>query len=359
MNSMIRVRLGDRSYDVVLAGEQSGGIGPFVRHRCPAPQALVVADEHVMTHAQSVATALHQAGYNPTIATVSPGEASKTLNVAARLYDALANIPADRATPVLAVGGGVIGDLAGFVAATWHRGVPFIPVPTSLLAMVDSAIGGKVAVNHPLGKNLIGAIHQPAGVWIDPTYLSTLPDREFRSGLAEVVKHGVILDADFFEWLETNADLIATRDAAAIATIITACCQQKARVVEQDERETGGGRMVLNYGHTFAHAFETVSGYGAWTHGEAVAAGMVCASRLAERRGMISEHVTAAQIALLERFGLPTGRDPNWPVDAILAAMQRDKKAHAGQLRFVLPTRIGRVELVGGISDSDIRAVLA
>jgi 3-dehydroquinate synthase len=289
---------------------------------------------------------------------VTPGEASKSLAVAARLYDALAQLPADRSTPIIAVGGGVVGDLAGFVAATWHRGVPLFMAPTSLLAMVDSSVGGKVGVNHVAGKNLIGAIHQPAGVWIDTAFLATLPDREFRSGLAEVVKDGVILDAAFFDWLEKNAAAVLARDPQAIERVICRCCELKAVVVEADERESSGGRMVLNYGHTFGHAFETVAGYGAWLHGEAVAAGMICASRLAERLKMIPAEVTSRQKNLLERFGLPTAPDPGWPLDTLMTAMQRDKKAVAGRLRFVLPTRIGNVELIDNVSLQDVTAIL-
>ena len=298
--------------------------------RTPATKAVIIADENVLTHAETIAKSLHAAGFMPTVATVTPGEASKSQAVAARLYDALAQMAADRTTPIVAVGGGVVGDLAGFVAATWHRGVPLIMVPTSLLAMVDSSVGGKVGVNHPAGKNLIGAIHQPAGVWIDTAFLATLPDREFRSGLAEVVKDGMILDVDFFGWLEKNAENILLRQSSAIERVIRRSCELKAGVVEADERESSGGRMVLNYGHTFGHAFEAVAGYGTWLHGEAVSAGMICASRLAERLKMIPAEVTHRQKKLLERFGLPTAPDPSWPLDALMTAMQHDKKAVAG-----------------------------
>src|SRR6185503_10475707 len=202
------------------------------------------------------------------------------------------------------LGGGVIGDLAGFVAATFNRGLPLLMVPTTLLAMVDSSVGGKVGINLVAGKNLIGAFHQPAGVWIDTAVLDTLPDREYRSGLAEVLKYGVIIDAEFFAWQETNIAKIRSRDPAAVEHIVSRSCRLKADVVEKDEREETGLRAVLNYGHTFAHAFETVGGYGGWLHGEAVAAGMVCASRLAERKGLIGAELTERQIALLSAFQL-------------------------------------------------------
>ncbi|HKB05463.1 MAG TPA: 3-dehydroquinate synthase, partial [Gemmataceae bacterium] len=253
----------------------------------------------------------------------------------------------------------VIGDLAGFVAATYNRGLPLVMIPTTLLAMVDSSVGGKVGINLPQGKNLVGAFHQPAGVWIDTAMLDTLPDREYRSGLAEVVKYGVILDAEFFAWLEGNAAAVLSRDPAAVAQIVARSCRLKADVVEQDEREETGLRMILNYGHTFAHAFESVAGYGMWLHGEAVAAGMVCASRLAERRGLIAGEVTRRQAALLTRFRLPTARPPEWNADRLIEAMRRDKKNIAGRLRFVLPTRLSHVAVFDDVPESQVREVLA
>jgi 3-dehydroquinate synthase len=222
---------------------------------------------------------------------------------------------------------------------------------------VDSSVGGKVGVNHPRAKNLIGAFHQPVGVWIDTAALATLPEREYKSGLAEVVKYGVILAADFFAYLEDGAAVVLGRDAEAVRHVVARTCRLKADVVERDEREETGLRAVLNYGHTFAHAFETVAGYGAWLHGEAVAAGMVCASRLAERRGLIDAATTGRQRRLLERFGLPTAPRP-WPADDLLAVMRSDKKNVAGRLRFVLPRRLGEVALFDDVPEEDVRAVL-
>jgi 3-dehydroquinate synthase len=264
---------------------------------------------------------------------------------------------ADRRTLVAAVGGGVVGDLAGFVAATYSRGLPLLMVPTTLLAMVDSSVGGKVAVNHPRAKNLIGAFHQPIGVWIDTDTLASLPPRDYRSGLAEVVKYGVILDADLFVYLEQNAEAILRREPEVVRHIVARCCRLKADVVEQDEREESGYRAVLNYGHTFAHAFEMAAGYGQWLHGEAVAAGMVCAGRLAQRRGLIPPEVTDRQLRLLARFGLPTKPEP-WPINALLAAMRSDKKAVAGQLRFVLPKRLGEVAVFSDVPEAMVVEVL-
>src|SRR5262249_14742464 len=266
------------------------------------------------------------------------------LEVASTLYDRLAEIPADRRTLVVAVGGGVIGDLAGFVAATFARGLPLLMVPTTLLAMVDSSVGGKVGVNHPKAKNLIGSFHQPIGVWIDIATLNNLPDREFRSGLAEVVKYGVILDPELFAYLEKNAEAILERDQESLSHIIARCCRLKADVVEKDEREETGLRAILNYGHTFAHAFETVAGYGRWLHGEAVSVGMICASRLAGRLGMIPSDLTQRQQNLFTRFGLPTAPG-RLPVDDLIAVMRQDKKSRDGKLRLVLPKQLGEVEL--------------
>ncbi len=354
----IHVNLGPRSYDIAVVSNEIEPLGAFVRARTARSQlAFIVADSNTVGHAVDVADRLRQAGFKCETAAVPAGEESKCLAQAERLYDRLAELNADRQTLVVAVGGGVVGDLAGFVAATWNRGLPLFMIPTTLLAMVDSSVGGKVGINHPKGKNLIGAFHQPAGVWIDTQYLTTLPDREYLSGLAEVVKYGVILDTEFFGWLEANADAVLNRDPFALQHLIAQSCRLKARIVEQDEREESGLRMVLNYGHTFAHAFEAVSGYGTWLHGEAVAAGMICASRLAERLNLVSAEVTQRQVRLLEKFRLPTA--PNeWPIEDLILSMRRDKKALAGTMRFVLPKRIGEVAVVDDVADSAVKEIL-
>jgi 3-dehydroquinate synthase len=353
----IRVQLGERSYDIAVTSGDAGGLGSFARQRIKGVRAFIVTDEHVIDHAGQVAVALGSAGFRPLLVSLPTGESQKSLATASYLYDQLAEAGADRRTLVVAVGGGVIGDLAGFVAATWNRGLPLLMVPTTLLAMVDSSVGGKVGINHPRGKNLIGAFHQPIGVWIDTAFLRTLPDREYRSGLAEVLKYGVILDAELFAYLEQQAAAILAREAESIRHIVARSCQLKASVVERDEREETGLRAVLNYGHTFAHAFETVGGYGAWLHGEAVSAGMICASRLAERRGLIAADVTERQRRLLQTFALPIAPQ-RWPVEDLLATMRRDKKAVAGRMRFVLPKRIGEAALYDDVSEEDVRRVL-
>jgi 3-dehydroquinate synthase len=223
--------------------------------------------------------------------------------------------------------------------------------------MVDSSVGGKVGVNHEKGKNLIGAFHQPIGVWIDTQALKTLPDREYQSGLAEVVKYGVILDAELFAYLEEDAEAIIERKESAVHRIVVRCCELKAGIVQQDEREETGLRAVLNYGHTFAHAFETAAGYGTLLHGEAVATGMICASRLGERLGLIEGDVTERQMKLLQEFKLPIAPEA-WPIDGLIETMRSDKKAQAGRMRFILPRRIGEVILVDDVPEADVRQVL-
>lgn len=352
---MIHINLGPRSYDIAI--NEGGGVGAYLTSRLAGRRAYVVADANVADHANLLFRTLTDAGFVCRTSTIPAGEASKSLATAATLYDRLCDMAADRQTAVIAVGGGVIGDLVGYVAATYHRGLPWIVVPTSLLAMVDSAIGGKVGVNLPQGKNLVGAFHQPASVWIDTNVLATLPAVEYRNGLAEVVKYGVILDAEFFTWLEQNVAAVNERDPEAVRHLVTSCCQRKAQVVEHDEREETGTRMVLNYGHTFAHAFESVSDY-AMRHGEAVASGMICASHMAARRGMISSDVIQRQVNLLHQFGLPVAPPRPLRMDEWLNAMKRDKKAVGGKIRFVLPQRIGSVEVVNYATDDEVRLAI-
>lgn len=363
---VVRVELGSRSYEVrVVSGAGEGAFGPFAREclgsrwagrRCRS--ALVVTDEHLVDRAGGFVEGLIKVGIGSSLEVVPAGEGSKSLESAMRLFDRLVAMKADRQTCVVAVGGGVVGDLAGFVAATYARGLPLVMVPTSLLAMVDSSVGGKVGVNHPGAKNVIGAFHQPSGVWIDTEILATLPDRELRCGLAEVIKYGVILDAGFFEEIEANVDAIEARDPSIIRRIIARSCELKAAVVSEDEREETGLRAVLNFGHTVGHAIEAVSGYGgAFEHGEAVAVGMVAESRLAEKLGWIDSSVTGRLVSLLRRFQLPTDAS-GLDLDLLFAAMGRDKKNEGGQIRFVLPREIGRVELTGA-PEVEIRGVLA
>jgi 3-dehydroquinate synthase len=355
----VRVNLGPRSYDIAITHEDALGIGPFVRSALPKTStALVVCDSNTQSHGRAVESALSAENLRTGFATVPAGESSKCLTELSKLYDALYDLAADRKTCVVAVGGGVIGDLAGFAAATYNRGLPLIMVPTSLLAMVDSSVGGKTGINHPKGKNLIGSFHQPSGVWIDLAYLKTLPEREYLSGLAEVVKYGVILDAEFFDYLETNAKQVRDRKSGLLSHVVSRCCRLKADVVEKDEHETTGLRAVLNYGHTFAHAYETLAGYGTLLHGEAVAIGMMDAAKLAHRLGLIDANFVERQRTLLEALWLPTSPLAAYPTDELIAVMRRDKKAVGGKMRFILPTRLGEVKLFDDVPESLVRDVL-
>ena len=351
----------DRSYDILVGPGVLAAIGPALR-ASNATRCVVIADASVVpSHAARAVAAIAAAGIDVATLAVPAGEASKSVAEAGRLWSELARLAVDRGTHVVAVGGGVVGDLAGFVAATFARGLAVWQVPTTLVAQVDSAIGGKTGINLDAGKNLVGAFWQPRGVFADIDTLATLPDREFTSGLAEVVKYGVILDAEFFAWLEHNAVAIHARDSAALLHAVERSAALKAHVVERDEHERSGLRAVLNYGHTFAHAFETAAGYGTLLHGEAVSIGMAAAARLAAQLGRIGTDVVARQDALLANLRLPIDRAGLAPVaaDDLLAIMARDKKTLGGRLRFVLPSRIGHVELVDGVDPALVRRVLA
>jgi len=285
------------------------------------------------------------------------GEQEKTLARLGDVMSALAALGASRDATVVALGGGVVGDLAGFAAACWMRGVRFVQLPTTLLAMVDSSVGGKTAVDLPQGKNLVGAFHQPAAVLADVATLDTLPPRELRAGLAEVVKYGAIGDPAFFGWLEQNAQALLARDADALAHAIATSCAHKAGIVVRDETEQGE-RMLLNFGHTFGHAIETEQGYGGLLHGEAVAVGMVLAARLSADLGRAPWSDTARLAALLGRLELPVELPPGLSGEALLARMRLDKKAVSGAVRLILWTGLGHADVAEGVPEQDILAVL-
>jgi 3-dehydroquinate synthase len=352
---------GDRSYLIRCGSGLISSLGSTVQ-AAGSRRAVVVADAAVAgSHAARVADSLRAAGIETALFEVSPGEPSKSVAAAEKLWDAFAEAAVDRGTHVVAVGGGVVGDLAGFVAATFARGLPLWHVPTTLVAQVDSAIGGKTGVNLAGGKNLVGGFWQPVGVFSDVDTLATLPRREFVSGFAEVVKYGVIFAPDLFDWLEDHAARLLARDPAALTLAIARSSALKAAVVERDERELTGERAALNYGHTFAHAFEAAAGYGTLLHGEAVAIGMARAARLARILGHIDGPVVDRQDRLLASFGLPTAAAAAGaiPADRLLALMARDKKTLDGRLRFVLPTRLGHVEIVDGVPAAAVLEALA
>ncbi len=356
--SVVNVQLAERSYTIEIGTGNLASLGVRTADWCSLSHAVIITDEHVeQPHAQQAAESLADAGASVDVLIVGSGEQTKSVDSAAGLWDQLLEIGADRKSVVVAVGGGVIGDLAGFVAATFARGLAFVQVPTTLLAQVDSSVGGKVGINLSGAKNMVGAFWQPAGVLVDTAVLTTLGDREYRSGLAEVVKYGVILDADFFAFLERHAAELTARDATTLEHVITRSCQLKAQVVAGDEREQTGLRAVLNYGHTFCHALETVTGYGQYLHGEAVSIGMLCASRLSERLGRVDAAFTRRQYELLSALGLPIDF-PKVDHEQLLSAMAHDKKVEHGKLRFVLPTKMGHVELVGNVDEKDVRAAL-
>ncbi len=364
---LLTVELGPRSYEIEVVSGRVSGFGPFARRALERSwtasacrRAVIVTDAHIADRSipAPYQSGLQAAGISAETVIVPPGESSKSLSQAERLFDELAARAADRHTLVVALGGGVVGDLAGFVAATFARGLPLIMVPTTLLAQVDSSVGGKVGVNHPRAKNLIGAFYQPLGVWIDTETLATLPDREFRSGLAEVVKYGVIAGEHFLSFLEQNAGRILARAPETLQRIIVESCRIKARVVARDEREEGEDRAMLNFGHTIAHAIENATGYDSrFLHGEAVAIGMVAESKLAERLGWTSGELAVRLARLLECFGLPV-KAPGLDLATLKHAMGRDKKNRLGKIRFVLPRSIGHVQLTDSPGEEDVQAVL-
>ncbi len=312
----------------------------------PAGHAVVITDNHVAAaHLPALLALLESRSELVHSVTIPAGEESKSVELLWRLWEQLAEFEADRNTVIIALGGGVVGDLAGFAAATWMRGVPLVQVPTTLLAQVDSSVGGKTGINLPSGKNLVGAFWQPQLVVIDPKVLGTLPQREYAAGLAEVVKYAMVFDAGFMAWLEERIRPILDRDPDVHVELIAKCCRFKAAVVEADERDQSGRRALLNYGHTFGHALEAVTGYGTVLHGEAVAVGMNCAAWLAMELGRVSRDILARQSALLKAFGLPPMPE-GWPTDKLVAAMKRDKKRVAGLPQLVLPTAVGSAGLV-------------
>ena len=354
---IINVNLGPRSYRIVVESGALDTVGARLAELRVGSRTALVSDTSILSlYGKTVARSLESAGFQVATVEVPPGEAAKTLAVAARCWDALLAAGLDRTSTVLALGGGAVGDLAGFVAATYMRGVNFVQLPTTVLAQVDASIGGKTAIDHPAAKNLIGAFHQPRLVLVDPAVVRSLPEREFSSGLAEIVKHGIVLDAEYFAEVERDAAALCARDLPVLERIIGGSCRLKAGVVERDERESGL-RHVLNYGHTIGHALEAATGFARFAHGEAVALGIVAEARLALSLGVASEETVRRQERLLAAVGLPV-RAPAIDADLTLAAIARDKKARDGRVPFVLAPRIGAFQLEYDVPGDLVRAVL-
>lgn len=352
----LSVVLGERSYPIHI------GAGLLTRadlivSALPQKRVAVVTNTTVgPLYLSRFSQALEARGVNVLEIVLPDGEAHKNWETLNRIFDSLLQNRCERKTTIIALGGGVIGDLAGFAAAVYQRGVPYVQVPTTLLAQVDSAVGGKTAVNHPLGKNMVGAFYQPLLVVADTDTLATLPARELAAGLAEVIKYGLIRDREFFDWLEQNIDGLNARDPAAVAFAIERSCRNKAEVVALDERESGV-RALLNLGHTFGHAIEAGLGFGTWLHGEAVAAGMVLAARLSERLGLIEREVVERTVSILARAHLPTAA-PALGATRYLELMGHDKKVEGGKLRLVLLKSMGEAFVADDVPHDALAAVL-
>ena len=357
MMRRVNVELGARSYTITIGSGTAEELAGFVRGAGYSPRGMIVTDTNVgPLCAAQTAECIASAGIRAEIVEIPAGEQSKSLDMANDLFTRAIELSLDRKSPIFALGGGVVGDLAGFVAATYMRGVPFIQLPTSLLAQVDSSVGGKVAVNHPLGKNLIGAFYQPDAVFMDLDLLRTLPPREIASGLGEIIKYGIIYDADFFDWLEMHAADARALAPAAAAHMTARSCAIKADVVRQDERE-GGLRRILNFGHTIAHAIEKETGYARYRHGEAVAVGMAGAAEISVQMGLLSRADALRITRLIEAMGLPL-RAEGVTADAMYADLFHDKKTVGGQIHWVLADGIGKTAVRSDVPEDIVRTVL-
>jgi 3-dehydroquinate synthase len=352
----LTVDLDDRSYPIHIGAGLLGQSGLILPHLAQQRVMVVTNTTVAPLYLAQLTATLEAAGVTVAQVVLPDGEAYKNWETLNLVFDALLTDRAERKTTLIALGGGVIGDMTGFAAACYQRGVPFIQIPTTLLSQVDSSVGGKTGINHPLGKNMIGAFYQPKVVLADTDTLKTLPPRELSAGLAEVIKYGLIWDADFLAWLEANMDRLRALDPAAITHAIYRSCEIKAQVVGQDERE-GGIRAILNLGHTFGHAIETGMGYGTWLHGEAVAAGMVMAAQTSQRMGWLTEAHVARTRALIRAAGLPDVA-PDLGVDTYLEYMGHDKKVEGGKMRFVLLKKLGEAVITGDVPADVLTGVL-
>ena len=352
----LTVGLGERAYPIHIGTRLLARTDLFAPH-LPQQKLSIVTNTTVSAlYLETLSAALRGAGRQVVPIVVPDGEEHKTWQTLNGIFDALLTNRCERKSAIIALGGGVVGDLAGFAAASYQRGVPFVQVPTTLLAQVDSSVGGKTAINHPLGKNMIGSFYQPSMVLADITLLDTLPMRELSAGLAEVIKYGLIMDLPFLEWLEDNMSLLMARDSEALEYAVTRSCQNKAQVVAADERETAG-RALLNLGHTFGHAIEAGLGFGTWLHGEAVAAGSMLAARLSQRMGLLSAPEVERIHRLFTRAGLPV-EAPDLGPERYLELMGHDKKVENGKLRLVLLRALGKAFVTSDFELSTLRDVL-
>ena len=360
-NLHIKVSLTSNPYEIVIGENSLDRIG----HELikigynKGLKILVVSNKEVSDHyGDCVIKSLIKSSFNPKLLILKAGEEQKNQSSINLIHDAAYEARLERGSLMIALGGGVIGDMTGFAAATWLRGIHVVQIPTTLLAMVDASIGGKTGINHPKGKNLIGAFHQPKLVLIDPKTLFTLPGREFKAGMAEIIKYGVISDIDLFELLENQNNIsdISTIEETLLLEIIKRSAQSKAQIVMKDEKESGV-RAFLNYGHTFGHAIENLCGYGKWLHGEAVAMGMVAVGQLAVQRGLWKETEAKRQKQLIEKAGLPS-KWPELKLENVLRSLQGDKKVKDGKVSFVMPLKIGDVKIINNISNQEINECL-
>lgn len=353
----VTVNLAETSYDIIIGESVLDQLEYIVNKFNFSETALVVCDINVAKlYGAKVTDILKKLGLQVELVTIDAGEKSKCFEVAQALYTKAITLGLDRKSVIFALGGGVVGDLTGFVAATYLRGVPFVQIPTSLLAQVDSSVGGKVAINHPLGKNLIGAFYQPKAVVIDLDVLKSLPKREIYTGLAEIIKYGIISDADFFNYLDANADEILSLELSALTHIIVRSCEVKADIVSKDEKEQSL-RIILNFGHTMAHAIESDTGYMKYNHGEAVAIGMYGAALLSHRLGLIEIELVEKVAAIIKKFHLPI-KATDCSVERMFKILFRDKKVENGKIKWVLMNSIGNVVVQNNVPDNLVREVL-
>jgi len=354
----IRVELAERSYDIAIGSNVLEGVGDNLKSFGLSPKIALVSNPTVFSlYGERASVSVKKAGFDLLTVIIPDGEEYKDLLWVQHIYNELLKAKLDRLSALIALGGGVIGDITGFAASTYMRGISYIQMPTTLLAQVDSSVGGKTGVNHKLGKNMIGTFWQPRLVWIDVETLGTLPKRELLAGLAEVIKYGVIHDKELFDLLEVNRDKILNLDRDALTNIIKRSCEIKAEVVSKDERESGL-RAILNYGHTIGHAIETVTEYKRFLHGEAVAIGMYLEARLSQMLNFIKGDQVFKIKNLIDSYGLPSEMPADIDINSILLSIQLDKKVVAGELKFILPEKIGSVRIHKGITEKFIKELL-